>query len=56
MLFGHSHDVRPSAMKISMHHAMIGTMAGTAGSSKLLSGWFRFPLHVRCPAWEWLWA
>jgi hypothetical protein len=39
-----------------MHHAMMGTMAATAGSSKLLSGWFRSPFHVRSPAWEWLWA
>ena len=56
MLFGHSHGVHPSAMKISMHHAVMGTMAATAGSSKLLSGWFRSPMHVRFPAWEWLWA
>jgi hypothetical protein len=56
MLFGHSHGVHPSAMKISMHHAMMGTMAATAGSSKLLSGWFRSPVHVRSPAWEWFWA
>jgi hypothetical protein len=56
MLFGHSNGVHPSARKISMHHAMMGTMAATAGSSKLLSGWFRSPLHVRSPAWGWLWA
>jgi len=56
MLFGHSHGVQFSALKISMHHAMMGTMAATAGSSKLLSGWFRSPLHERSPAWGWLWA
>ena len=56
MLFGHSHGVHPSAQKIAMHHAMMGTMAATAGSSKLLSGWFYPSSHVRSPAWGWLWA
>ena len=56
LLFGHSHGVHSSAEKIAMHHAMMGTMLVTAGSSKLLSGWFRSPLHVRSPALEWLWA
>jgi len=56
MLFGHSHSVHPSAQKIAMHHALMGTMAATAGSSKLLSGLFRSPLHERSPAWGWLWA
>jgi len=50
MVFGHLHGVNPSAEKIAMHHAMMGTTAATAGSSKLLSGWFRSPLHVRSPA------
>ena len=45
MLFGHSHGVHPSAQKIAMHHAMMGTMAITAGSSKLLTGWFCPSLH-----------
>jgi len=56
MLFGHSHGVHPSAEKIAMYHAMMGTMAATAGSFKLLSDWFRSLLHVRSHAWEWLWA
>lgn len=56
MLFGHSHGIHPSAEKIAMHHALMGTMAATAGSSKLLSGWVRSPSHVLSPAWEWLWA
>ena len=40
MLFGHSHGFHPSAQKIAMHHAIMGTMALTAGSSKLFSTWF----------------
>jgi putative copper resistance protein D len=56
MLFGHAHSVHPSAQKIAMHHTLMGTMAATAGSSKLLSGWFRSPLHERSPAWGCLWA
>jgi len=56
MLFGHSHGIHPSAHKIAVHHAVMGTIAVTAGSSKLFSGW-RHP--VTGPAgskWEWLWA
>ena len=56
MLFGHSHGVHPSADKIAMGHALMGTMAVTAGSSKLLSDWFRFPSHGRSSQWELHWA
>jgi putative copper resistance protein D len=56
MLFGHSHGVHPLAGKIAMHHALMGTMAVTAGSTKLLSGWLRSLSHALSPAWEWLWA
>lgn len=37
MLFVHSHGVHPSAQKIAMDHAIMGTMAIVAGSCKLLS-------------------
>lgn len=56
MLFGHSHGVHPSAQKIATYHALMGTMAATAGSSKLLSSWFYPSSHTRSPAWEWFWA
>jgi putative copper resistance protein D len=56
MLFGHSHGVHPSAHKIAIDHAFMGTMAVTAGSSKLLSDWVRSPSHVRSSQWELLWA
>jgi putative copper resistance protein D len=56
MLFGHSHGVHPSADKIAMDHAIMGTMAVTAGSSKLLSDWFRTPSHAQSSKWELLWA
>jgi hypothetical protein len=56
MLFGHSHGIHPSADKIAMDHAIMGTMAVTAGSSKLLSDWFRTPSHTRSSKWELLWA
>lgn len=39
MLFGHSHGDHPAASKIALHHAIMGTLAITAGSSKLISGW-----------------
>ncbi len=56
MLFGHSHGVHPSAEKIAMHHAILGTMAVTAGFSKLLSNWRCSPSHGLCSRWDWLWA
>jgi hypothetical protein len=56
MLFGHSHGEHPSAHKIAMDHALMGTMAVTAGSSKLLSNWFRSPSHAQPSKWGLLWA
>jgi putative copper resistance protein D len=56
MLFGHSHGFHPSAHKIAVHHAIMGTMAVTAGSSKLFSTWL-WPANTAASAkWEWLWA
>jgi len=56
MLFGHSHGIHPSAHNIAMGHALIGTMAVTAGSSKLLSDWLRSPSQSPHSKWELLWA
>ena len=56
MLFGHSHGVHPSAAKIAMDHAVMGTMAVTAGSSKFLSDWIRSPSRAQYSKWELLWA
>jgi putative copper resistance protein D len=56
MLFGHSHGIHPSAEKIAMHHAIIGTMAVTAGLSKLLSNRLCFASQTLCWRLEWLWA
>lgn len=56
MLFGHSHGVHPSAHKIAIHHAIMGTMAVMAGSSKLFSSWLHpVPVHTSSK-WELLWA
>ena len=56
MLFGHSHGLHPSAHKIAMGHALMGTMAVTAGSSKLLSDWLRAPAQARYSKRELFWA
>ncbi len=56
MLFSHSHGVHPSAHKIAMHHAAMGMMAVTAGSSKLFSGWAHSATESASSKWEWLWA
>jgi putative copper resistance protein D len=50
-LFLHSHGAHPAAHKIALHHAVMGTMAVTAGTSKLTSMWRRS--HAR---WELLWG
>jgi putative copper resistance protein D len=56
MLFGHSHGDHPSAHKIALHHAVMGTIALTAGSSKLLAGWLGKTGHAALSRWEILWA
>jgi putative copper resistance protein D len=56
MLFGHSHGFHPSADKIAMHHAIMGTMAVTAGSSKLLSSWVGSTEPSAATRWEWVWV
>jgi len=56
MLFGHSHGIHPSAQKIAMHHAIMGMMAVTAGSSKLVSTWVLPEERSRSTNWEWLWV
>jgi putative copper resistance protein D len=56
MLFGHSHGFHPSAQKIAMHHAIMGTMAVTAGSSKLLSTWAESADRPGPKNWEWVWV
>jgi putative copper resistance protein D len=56
MLFGHSHGIHPSAQKIAMHHAIMGTMAVTAGSSKLLSTWVGRAEPSPSMRWDWVWV
>jgi putative copper resistance protein D len=56
MLFGHSHGFHPSAQKIAMHHAIMGTMAVTAGSTKLWSTWVVPAERSGSTNWEWVWV
>jgi putative copper resistance protein D len=56
MLFGHSHGFHPSAQKIAMHHAIMGTMAVTAGSTKLFSAWVMPSERSSATNWEWVWV
>lgn len=55
MLYGHSHGVHPSARKIALHHGVMGALAITAGSSKLLSVIRRSASESGSSYWEWLW-
>jgi putative copper resistance protein D len=56
MLFSHAHGDHPAAYKIALHHAIMGTMAITAGSTKLLSGWRGRQLVEERSYWELVWA
>ena len=66
MLFGHSHGDHPAAHKIQLHHTVMGLLAITAGSSKLVSARWRRPLQwgrhgdavpvVTGTWWEFGWA
>lgn len=52
-LFVHSHGAHPAAHQIAVHHAVMGVMAVTAGSTKLLSQWRR---PRACFPWELAWS
>jgi putative copper resistance protein D len=56
MLFSHSHGSHPAAHKIAVHHAIMGTMAVTAGSSKLVSAWIGEKDDSTSTRWEWVWV
>ncbi len=56
MLFAHSHGDHPAAHKIALHHLIMGVMAITAGSSKLISGWRQRQLATERSYWEIIWA
>lgn len=55
-LFLHSHGAHPAAHKIALHHAVMGVMAVTAGSSKFLSDWKTSRLGEGRSFWELAWA
>lgn len=55
-LFLHSHGAHPAAHKIALHHAVMGAMAITAGSSKFLSDWKASSLAARHSIGELAWA
>jgi len=56
MLFGHSHGTHPAAHKIFIHHTIMGSLAVSAGSSKLAAGWLADLPGKRGSRWEFLWA
>ena len=56
MLFTHSHGAHPSAQKIAMHHAVMGTLAMLAASSKLVSAWSKAFMGWTRERWEMVWA
>jgi len=56
MLFGHSHGTHPAAHKIFIHHTIMGSLAVSAGSSKLAAGWITTGADHGESRWEILWA
>jgi len=55
MLFTHSHGAHPSAEKIALHHAVMGTLAVSAGSSRLASAWREAFMGWSRSRWETIW-
>jgi len=55
MLFTHSHGAHPSAEKIALHHAVMGTLAVSAGSSRLASAWREVFMGWSRSRWETIW-
>ena len=55
-LFLHSHGTHPAAHKIALHHAVMGMMAVTAGSSKFWSAWKAPSVTGETSPWELAWA
>lgn len=56
MLFVHSHGAHPAAQKIAMHHAVMGTLAVSAGSGKLASAWRGVFMGWSRSRWETIWT
>lgn len=56
MLFGHSHGAHPAAAKIALHHAVMGILAVSAGSCRLVSAWKDIFMGWPRTRWEMLWA
>jgi putative copper resistance protein D len=56
MLFLHSHGDHPSAQKIALHHAAMGTMAILAGTGKLVSMRTMPAQPADPPRWSLAWA
>lgn len=58
MLFLHSHGAHPAAHKIAVHHAIMGTMAISAGACKLIPGWGGASASLDRPGsrWDLAWA
>jgi hypothetical protein len=55
MLFLHSHGTHPSAHKIAMHHAVMGTTAIFAGLCKVTAG-YKSPGAEKSSAWGLAWS
>jgi putative copper resistance protein D len=56
MLFSHSHGAHPAAEKIALHHTVMGTLAVTAGASRLASAWKTGAMRAPQSRWELWWA
>jgi hypothetical protein len=57
MLFLHSHGVHPSAHKIALDHAIMGTMAVAGGFCKLVSARIAIDTGASRPSrWDFAWA
>lgn len=56
MLFIHSHGVHPAAQKIGFHHAIMGSLAVSAGLAKSVAAWMTGSSNRSVKGWELIWA
>jgi len=56
LLFVHSHGVHPATQTIELHHAIMGALAVSAGTTKSVSGWLTSSSDGSVKGWDLAWV
>jgi putative copper resistance protein D len=56
LLFVHSHGVHPEVRAIDLHHAIMGTLAVSAGATKSIAGWVTGSSSDAARGWNVAWV